>query len=181
MSSYLQVETVPAQVGPTQTAASGTAAVRWRPKELSTGEFFVPTPSTDFECLVTQARRLASRGDFRSARRLAETARQLRPLSPWLHELLGDVAHEFGDEQMAAFEYRRALELDESLIAANLGMGRALRALGFETQGAKYLQKAISQLEALDAESLVLPYGVTAHETLTSAKASLVPQGLSTS
>jgi hypothetical protein len=87
--------------------------------------------------------------------------------------LLGDIAREFGDQQMAACEYRRALELDESLIAANLGMGSSLRALGFETQGVKYLQKAISQLETLDADSLVLPYGVTAHETLSSARATL--------
>lgn len=166
MTSLAHAETTLHAATTARAALAQSAFVRWVPPVLSSTHKAEAAQAVTFEQLLEQSLKKAQAGDFKAARQLANSAKHLKPHSPWLHQLLGDIAREFGNEELAAWEYRRALEIDDSLVAAHLGLGQALCSLGLPAQGTTYLLRAVALLGALSPQTVVYPFGLTAQEAL---------------
>lgn len=173
MSVLAHVETTLHAATTSRASLGSVPATPWAPPVLAPNPAPHAEQDASFDELLEQSLRKAQSGDYQGARRLARRAQHLRPHSAWLHQLLGDIAREFGNEELAAWEYRRALELDDSLVAANLGLGQALCSLGLSAQGETYLLRAVAQLGAMSPHTVVYPFGLTAKEALYFAQKSL--------
>lgn len=124
-----------------------------RPRQL---EPRPDAPAPDpFAAFLESARQAADRGAFDRAKELIAQARSLRPDAAEPLCLLGATLHAQGDWQQAAREFQKAIFLDRTLVAAELGLGQALISGQQLAEARLHFSRVLALSTSLPADSMV--------------------------
>ena len=111
--------------------------------------------------ILDAARKAADHASFEEAHRLIERARALRPDAAEPFFLLGSTLSALGRWAEAIREFQRALFLDRTSVAAELGLGHALFSGQHRKEARRAFERALSLLEGRPDEATVPMMGVT--------------------
>ncbi len=120
-----------------------------------------PSLVESFAAALESARQEADRGAFDRAREFIAQARALRPDAAEPHCLLGVTFHAMGDWEGAAREFQKAVFLDRTLVAAELGLGHALIAGRQIDEAKRHFARVLALLQHLPVETMVPATGIT--------------------
>ncbi len=112
--------------------------------------------SRDAGAICQRARGEANAGRLSEAARWANIALERDPMCAEAHYLLALIAHEEGQMERAADEYKKALYLNPTFVLAHFGLSGVCDRLGFGSQAARHRAQAI-RLAARLAPDSVLP------------------------